>query len=83
MPLGADDDFNQETITLPTIDRDGQVDALIKSGVAKNDAEKFSASPEGILQFLKNCLAFLTVKQNGYKRKIFANHTRTSFGKVE
>lgn len=31
VPLGADDSFNQETITLPTIDRDGQVNSLIKS----------------------------------------------------
>ena len=38
VPLGADDNFNQEIITLPTIDRDGQVKSLIESGVSRDDA---------------------------------------------
>lgn len=35
VPLGADDNFNQETITLPTIDRDGQNKSLTESGISR------------------------------------------------
>jgi len=58
VPLGADDDFNQETITLPTIDRDGQVNSLIKSGVLKEDAEKFSRESGRNITILKKLLGF-------------------------
>src|SRR5690606_7512204 len=42
VPLGADDEFNQETITLPIIDKFGQVKSLVDSGIPETDAEKFS-----------------------------------------
>jgi hypothetical protein len=58
VPLGADDDFNQETITLPTIDRDGQINALIKSGISKEDAEKFSRESGRNITILKKILGF-------------------------
>ncbi|WP_372746109.1 hypothetical protein [Lutibacter sp.] len=58
VPLGADDDFNQETITLPTIDRDGQVNSLIKSGVSSEDAEKFSRESGRNITILKKLLGF-------------------------
>ena len=58
VPLGADDDFNQETITLPTIDRDGQISALIKSGISKEDAEKFSRESGRNITILKKLLGF-------------------------
>lgn len=58
VPLGADDDFNQDTITLPIIDRDGQVDALTKSGVEKNDAEKLSRESGRNITILKKLLGF-------------------------
>lgn len=58
VPLGADDDFNQETITLPTIDRDGQIDSLIKSGVSKDEAEKFSRESGRNITILKKLLGF-------------------------
>ena len=58
VPLGADDDFNQETITLPTIDRDGQINSLIKSGVSKEQAEKFSRESGRNITILKKLLGF-------------------------
>tara|TARA_R110002167_G_scaffold13849_6_gene56834 strand:+ start:8424 stop:12218 length:3795 start_codon:yes stop_codon:yes gene_type:complete len=58
VPLGADDDFNQEIILLPTIDRDGQIDALTESGVDKNDAEKFSRESGRNITILKKLLGF-------------------------
>lgn len=58
VPLGADDDFNQETITLPTIDRDGQINALMKSGISKEDAEKFSRESGRNITILKKLLGF-------------------------
>ena len=58
VPLGADDDFNQETITLPTIDREGQVNSLIKSGISKEDAERFSRESGRNITILKRLLSF-------------------------
>lgn len=62
VPLGADDDFNQETITLPTIDRDGQINALVKSGISKEDAEKFSRESARNITILKKLLGFPNYK---------------------
>ncbi len=62
IPLGADDTFNQETITLPTIDRDGQVDSLVKSGISKVDAEKFSRESGRNITILKKLVGFPHVK---------------------
>ncbi|AVR44586.1 hypothetical protein C7S20_04515 [Christiangramia fulva] len=58
VPLGADDDFNQDTITLPTIDRDGQIKGLTQSGVEKNEAEKFSRESGRNITILKKLLGF-------------------------
>lgn len=58
VPLGADDDFNQDTIILPTIDRNGQIKALTKSGVAKDEAEKFSREAGRNTTILKKLLGF-------------------------
>lgn len=58
VPLGADDDFNQETIILPTIDRDGQINSLIKSNVTREDAEKFSRESGRNITILKKILGF-------------------------
>ena len=58
VPLGADDDFNQETITLPTIERDGQINSLVKSGVSKDEAEKFSRESGRNITILKKLLGF-------------------------
>ncbi|MHA8106297.1 hypothetical protein [Aquirufa sp. 5-AUSEE-100C1] len=58
VPLGAEDDFNQETIILPTIDRDGQINALIKSGIPKEAAEKFSRESARNITIIKKLLGF-------------------------
>ena len=58
VPLGADDNFNQETISLPTIDRDGQVNSLIGCGVSKEEAEKFSRESGRNITILKRLIGF-------------------------
>ena len=58
VPLGADDNFNQETITLPTIDREGQIKSLIESGISREDAEKFSRESGRNITILKKLLGF-------------------------
>lgn len=58
VPLGADDDINQETIVLPTIDRDGQINSLINSGVPKEIAEKVSMESGRNMTILRKLLGF-------------------------
>ncbi len=58
VPLGADDNINSEPITLPTIDRDGQVTALTKSGISKENAEKFSKEAGRNITILKKLIGF-------------------------
>ncbi|RZK26740.1 MAG: hypothetical protein EOO43_01935, partial [Flavobacterium sp.] len=58
VPLGADDNFNQETIILPTIDRDGQVSSLFASGIIRIDAEKFSRESGRNITILKKLIGF-------------------------
>lgn len=58
VPLGADDSFNQETITLPTIDRDRQIKSLIQSGISQDNAEKFSRESGRNITILKKLLGF-------------------------
>lgn len=58
VPLGADDNFNQETITLPSIGRDGQINSLNKSGVSQEDAEKFSKESGRNITILKKLIGF-------------------------
>lgn len=58
IPLGADDTFNQEIIALPTIDRDGQVNSLTKSGISKEDAEKYSMESGRNITILKKLIGF-------------------------
>ena len=53
VPLGADDSFNQETITLPIIDRDGQIAGLVKSGLSQDESEKFSREAGRNITILK------------------------------
>jgi len=58
VPLGADDNINSEPITLPTIDRDGQVTALTKSGISKENAEKLSKEAGRNITILKKLIGF-------------------------
>lgn len=58
IPLGANDDFNQDIIDLPAIDRDKQIKSLIKSGLSKEDAERFSREAGGNITILRKLLRF-------------------------
>ncbi len=58
VPLGADDNINSEPITLPTIDRDGQVNSLVKSGISKENAEKYSREAGRNITILKKLIKF-------------------------
>lgn len=69
VPLGADDDFNQETITLPTIDRDGQVKSLTESGISREDAEKYSRESARNITILKKLLGFPQYKAKWFDKE--------------
>jgi len=58
VPLGADDTLNQDIIDLPTIDRDGQIDALKRMGLSEADAERFSREAGRDVTILKRLLRF-------------------------
>ena len=69
VPLGADDNFNQETITLPTIERDGQINSLTQSGVLREDAEKFSRESGRNITILKKLLGFPHYKAKWFDKE--------------
>jgi len=56
--LGADDDFNQDIINLPTLDRDNQINSLVKSGLTEEDAKKFSRESGRSITILRKLLKF-------------------------
>lgn len=58
VPLGPDDTLNQTTIDLPTIDRDGQIDGIMKMGISHTDAERFSREAGRDITILKRLLNF-------------------------
>lgn len=58
IPLGADDSFNQDIITLPTIDRNGQINSLIESGLSEEDAVQFSRESGRNVTILKKLIGF-------------------------
>ena len=58
VPLGADDNFNQNTMTLPTIERDGQVDSLISCGFSREEAVNYSKEAGRDITILKKLLHF-------------------------
>lgn len=67
IPLGADDTFNQDIIELPTIDRDGQVNSLIKSGISRDEAEKYSRESGRNITILKKLMGFPSPKTKWLK----------------
>lgn len=70
VPLGVGDDMNlKNTITLPTIDRDGQVDALIKSGILREDAKRLSRESARNITILKKLLKFPQYKAKWYDKE--------------
>jgi hypothetical protein len=56
VPLGADDEFDKSPIILPIIERDGQVDGLVLSGLSKDDAQKFSKEAGRNITILKRLI---------------------------
>lgn len=56
VPLEADDEFDKNTITLPIIDREWQVNSLVSSGFTKDDAEKFSKEAGRNITILKKLI---------------------------
>jgi hypothetical protein len=58
LPLGPDDTSNQKIITLPTIDRDGQISGLVEMGLSVDDAEKYSRESGRNVTILKKLLGF-------------------------
>ncbi len=60
VPLSADEDLVQDKdqIVLPRIDRDGQIESLIQSGVPKDKAERFSRESGRSITILKDLLGF-------------------------
>lgn len=58
VPLGPDDPFNQDTIDLPQIERDGQIRSLVDSGMSENDATRYSKESARNVTILKRLLRF-------------------------
>lgn len=58
VPLGADDNFNLDILKLPGIDRDGQIESLIKIGIDRDEAEKKSKEAGRNITILKKLLGF-------------------------
>jgi hypothetical protein len=59
LPLGPDDPFtSQNIITLPLLDRDGQVKALIHSGLSEEEASRYSKESARDITILKRLIGF-------------------------
>ena len=67
VPLGGDDPFNQDIITLPTITKDGQVDGLIGMGFSREDAERYSKEAARDITILRRLLKFWDNKATWFK----------------
>lgn len=69
VPLGADDDFNQDIINLPTLDRDNQINSLVKSGLSEEDAQKFSRESGRSITILRKLLKFPYFKAKWFTKE--------------
>ncbi|MEM9855709.1 MAG: hypothetical protein AAF843_00030 [Bacteroidota bacterium] len=58
VPLGADDTFNQDKLTLPLIDRDGLVEGLESMGLSNSTASSYSKESARNITVLKRLLNF-------------------------
>lgn len=58
VPLGADDVFSQELITLPAVDRDALIEALVASGLSRSDSSKYTKESGHDITILKKLLGF-------------------------
>ena len=58
VPLGADDVFSPDPITLPAVDRDALIEALVASGLSRSDASKHTKESGHDITILKKLLGF-------------------------
>ncbi|MFD0941363.1 hypothetical protein [Pedobacter boryungensis] len=58
VPLGPDDTFNQNIITLPGLDREKQVTSLISMGISDEDARRLSIEAGRDITVLRRLLKF-------------------------
>lgn len=58
VPLGADDEFNMESIVLPAVDRNELVQSLIASGLTSDEAYMYTRESGLDLMSLRRLLAF-------------------------
>lgn len=58
VPLGADDVFSPDPITLPAVDRDALIEALVASGLSRTKASKYTKESGHDISILKNLLGF-------------------------
>ncbi|MFH6991825.1 hypothetical protein [Flavobacterium sp. FlaQc-48] len=67
IPAGADDPLILKSIILPTISREGQVEALTEMGLAREDAERYSREAGRDINKLRRLLKFIDNKAPWYK----------------
>lgn len=58
VPLGADDVFSPDLITLPAVDRDALIEALVASGLSRTKASKYTKESGHDITILKKLLGF-------------------------
>lgn len=58
VPLGADDVFSQDPITLPAVDGEALIEALVKSGLSRPRASKHTKESGHDITILKKLLGF-------------------------
>lgn len=58
VPLGADDVFSPDPITLPAVDRDALIEALVASGLSRTKASKYTKESGHDITILKKFLGF-------------------------
>lgn len=58
VPLGADDVFSQDLITLPAVDREALIEALVASGLSRTKASKDTKESGHDITILKKLLGF-------------------------
>lgn len=67
IPAGADDQISRESIALPTIGREGQVEGLTEMGLARDAAERYSREAGRDINKLRRLLKFIDNKAPWYK----------------
>ena len=58
IPLGADNEFSQDLITLPAVDREALIEALVASGLSRSKASKYTKESGHDITILKKLLGF-------------------------